>query len=163
MSKAKLTMNQVLEEVGLTAKWEARGETRGKFEAALNALNEGSSVDFVHRMTGKMDQIFNLQNLGLPQPVRKDGIKAGPYFEAIIKANPAVFRELMMTDSDVAQTMDLVLVEHGYSAKWDAIGVSRGKFKVARNALNEGSSVDFIQRITRLPLETINKLASDGK
>ncbi|GHV77954.1 hypothetical protein AGMMS49942_27750 [Spirochaetia bacterium] len=73
--------------------------------------------------------------------------------------------------SNAELTFDQVLEEFGITAKWEARGKlegklegrSEGKSEVARNALNEGLSVDFIQRITGLPVETINKLAADGK
>ncbi|GHV76670.1 hypothetical protein AGMMS49942_14910 [Spirochaetia bacterium] len=80
--------------------------------------------------------------------------------------------------SNAELTFDQVLEEFGITAKWEARAVQweargeargksegkfEGKFEVARNALNEGLSVDFIQRITGLPVETINKLAADGE
>jgi hypothetical protein len=58
--------DQVLEEAGLTQKWEARGEARGEVRRmhkdAQNALREGLSVDVVHRITGlDMDTIRSLR------------------------------------------------------------------------------------------------------
>ena len=56
MSDAALTLEQVLEKVGFTArmeaKAEARGEARGKEDTARKALAEGVPVELVHKITG---------------------------------------------------------------------------------------------------------------
>ncbi|GHU02051.1 hypothetical protein FACS1894147_03120 [Spirochaetia bacterium] len=127
----------------------------------LKNLRRNLGVVEAHRMTKEMSQ-----TKGLGQ----DGVNVGPYLEAIFKANTAVFREALKM-SNGTLTMDQVLEEVGLTAKWEARGEAkgevrgeaRGKYEVARNALNEGFSVDSIQRITGLPLETINKLAVEGK
>ncbi|GHT59953.1 hypothetical protein FACS1894109_16820 [Spirochaetia bacterium] len=177
MSNAKLTMDQVLEEVGLTAKWEAIGEAWGKREVARNALNEGSSVDFIQRITGlpletinklaaegkfevsrngyRIKTLSDITELSLEtikklvsdgEMERQDtGINTSHYFEAIFKANTAVLRETLMMGGDTAQAINEILENDGFAAKWVARGFARGKSEVTRNALNEGSSVDFIQ------------------
>ena len=40
MSDAAMTLEQIFEEAGLVAKWEARGEARGIAEIARNMLRE---------------------------------------------------------------------------------------------------------------------------
>ena len=60
MSDSVLTLDEVLEEIGLTAKWEARGMEKGMekgraenaLEIARNALAQGASIDFVNKITG---------------------------------------------------------------------------------------------------------------
>jgi hypothetical protein len=51
-----LALEKVLEEIGLTARWEARGEARGekkgKLEVAKNLLNRSLSVEDVADATG---------------------------------------------------------------------------------------------------------------
>jgi cytosine/adenosine deaminase-related metal-dependent hydrolase len=50
------TLAEVMEEAGLTQQWEergeARGETRGTYKVAQNALRAGSSEEFVRQITG---------------------------------------------------------------------------------------------------------------
>jgi hypothetical protein len=53
MGKKKLTWREVLEESGLTAEWEERGETRGKRTAwmeAINLLKRGYTVEQLEQM-----------------------------------------------------------------------------------------------------------------
>jgi predicted transposase YdaD len=60
MSDMVLTMDQLLENVGLTAKWEARGEVRGQaigeekkaLEIARNLLGSGFSVEQTAKLAG---------------------------------------------------------------------------------------------------------------
>ncbi|GHV80976.1 hypothetical protein AGMMS49944_27670 [Spirochaetia bacterium] len=51
-SKAALTLDQALEETGLTAKWEARGEAKGKSEVARNGLAMGYPIETLSNLTG---------------------------------------------------------------------------------------------------------------
>jgi hypothetical protein len=52
LSDVALTMDKVLEEAGLTAIWEARGEEKGKIEVAKNAINQGLPEDTIVAITG---------------------------------------------------------------------------------------------------------------
>ena len=87
------------------------------------------------------------------------------YIDAIIQANPKSLEE-MYKMSDRTLTVDEVFVKVGAAARWEAkgkaegvaIGEARGKAEIARNALAEGASVEFVQRITGLDLETIKSL-----
>jgi hypothetical protein len=54
MADRKLTLDEVLEEAGLTAKWEKRGEARGKktgWEEAIELLKQGYTVDQPEQMS----------------------------------------------------------------------------------------------------------------
>jgi hypothetical protein len=51
MSDTTLTLERVFEEAGLTAKWEARGEARGKVEVARNLIKIGLSLEKVAQAT----------------------------------------------------------------------------------------------------------------
>jgi hypothetical protein len=55
MDKAgEITLDKVLEEAGLTAKWEARGEARGErtaWEKFVSLMEQGYTVDELKRMT----------------------------------------------------------------------------------------------------------------
>ena len=75
-----------------------------------------------------------------------------------------------MFDIDLA--WDKLLVESGDAARWEARGEARGEEKgreegrtegrvegraeVARNALAQGASPEFVQKITGLDIEMIN-------
>jgi predicted transposase YdaD len=54
--KQKLTIEQVIENTGLGAKWEARGKAEGKAEnkaeIARKMKNMGDSVERIHIITG---------------------------------------------------------------------------------------------------------------
>jgi hypothetical protein len=52
LSDVALTMDKVLEEAGLTAMWEARGEEKGKVEVAKNAIKQGLPEDTIAAITG---------------------------------------------------------------------------------------------------------------
>jgi hypothetical protein len=52
MSESVPTLEEIMGEIGLAAKWEARGREEGQREIAMNALLEGASVDFVQEITG---------------------------------------------------------------------------------------------------------------
>jgi predicted transposase YdaD len=47
MRKANLTIEQVVENVGLTAKWEARAEERKALDIAQNMVNLGLSLETI--------------------------------------------------------------------------------------------------------------------
>ncbi|MCL2231949.1 MAG: hypothetical protein FWB99_02615 [Treponema sp.] len=63
-----------------------------------------------------------------------------------------------------------MFVKVGAAARWEARGEAKGKAEgkaegraegkteIARNALAEGASVEFVQKITGLDLETIKAL-----
>jgi len=52
MSDIALTLDKVLEEVGFTARMEAKAEARGKEEVARNMLNSGFPVEQVAELSG---------------------------------------------------------------------------------------------------------------
>jgi predicted transposase/invertase (TIGR01784 family) len=53
---------------------------------------------------------------------------------------------------------DLVYTKRESLAKGRAEGITEGKLEIARNALAEGATIEFVQNITGLPLETIQNL-----
>jgi hypothetical protein len=92
------------------------------------------------------------------------------YFEVIVKANPEVFSEVQKMVGDA--TFEEVFTKAGIIPKWlergrkqgldEGLeqGREQGLERAARNALVEGASPEFVQKITGLDLETINRLAS---
>ena len=52
IAMGELTLEKVLEESGLTAKWEARGETRGEARV-LDLLKSGKPPEEILRLYGK--------------------------------------------------------------------------------------------------------------
>ncbi|GHV81272.1 hypothetical protein AGMMS49944_30630 [Spirochaetia bacterium] len=83
------------------------------------------------------------------------------YLEVVLKVNSAAFKELVMRDSKAALTLDQALEETGLTAKWEARGKSEEKFEVARNGLAKGYPIETLSDLTGLPVETIQKLASE--
>ncbi|MCL2043148.1 MAG: hypothetical protein FWG89_03315 [Treponema sp.] len=62
MGKAKLTLAKVLEDAGMTAEWEARGEERKAFDIARNLLNLGFPPETVVSATGlDLDKVQSLE------------------------------------------------------------------------------------------------------
>jgi len=72
------------------------------------------------------------------------------YLYTIISANKEAAKEA----SEMGNKFDEFVEETGLAAKWEA----RTRADVARNALAEGASPDFVRKITGLPLETIASL-----
>jgi hypothetical protein len=88
------------------------------------------------------------------------------YLYAIITANYVAAKEAVK----MGKKFDQFVEETGLAAKWEARGRlegeargeargrTKGRVEVARNALAEGASPDFIQRITGLDIKTIKRL-----
>jgi len=113
-----------------------------------------------------------IQRLGKDKVAR---MKA--YLYVVRKANLKSLREAgEMFDIDKA--WDKLLVESGDAARWEAKGEARGiaageakgiaagearcREEVARNALAQGASPDFVQKITGLDMETIQGFGVQG-
>jgi len=87
------------------------------------------------------------------------------YIDAIMQANPKSMEEAAKM-SESAVTLEEVLYRTGFIAKWEARGKAEGEAKgkaegkaeIARNALAEGASVEFVQKITGLDLEAIKAM-----
>jgi hypothetical protein len=63
MSDTTLTLDEIFEEAGLTAKWEARAEERKAIEIARNLLNLGDSTDKIIAATGlSREEVENLRD-----------------------------------------------------------------------------------------------------
>jgi len=89
------------------------------------------------------------------------------FLYVLMQANSAAAREAIKMSS----TFDKVIEESGLAAKWRAEGrdegrnegriegrtkgLTEGRIEVARNALAQGASPDFIQKITGLDIQTI--------
>ena len=70
----------------------------------------------------------------------------------------------------VMQSYEKLFEEVGWIAKWEARGEARGKAEgkaegkeegkeeTARNALAEGASIEFVQKITGFDIDTIKSL-----
>jgi len=91
------------------------------------------------------------------------------YLYVIRRANLKSLREAgEMSDFDIDVAWDELLVESGDAARWEAKGraegeargLSKGREEVARNALAEGASIEFVQKITGLDMQTITSLAA---
>jgi len=101
--------------------------------------------------------------------------RLGAYLDAIVRANKRSLEEAIGM-SDGALTVEKIFERAGLIAKWEARAEARGRAigeaqgetrgegkgleKAARNALAEGASVEFVQRITGLDAEAIASLRS---
>jgi len=79
------------------------------------------------------------------------------YIDAIMKANSKSVEE-MYKMSESALTLDEVLIKVGAVARWEARAEAKTKEEIARNALAEGASVEFVQKITGLTHEEVENL-----
>ena len=88
------------------------------------------------------------------------GVEFGIYLDVISKANSTVFKEAYRMNT---ATFQEVFTEAGIIPEWMARGeakgivkgIAKGKAEVARNALAEGATIEFVQRITGLDREQI--------
>ena len=110
----------------------------------------------------ELDNRLNpLRLLRLTKEIRRFNTDIAAYIDAVMKANSKIVEE-MYEMSESALTLDEVLVKVGAVARWEARGEAKTKEKVARNALAEGASVDFVQKITGLDLETIKAMKNES-
>jgi len=77
------------------------------------------------------------------------------YLYVLTQANSTAAREAVKMSS----TFDKVMEESGLAAKWRAEGRTEGRtegrIEVARNAIAQGASPDFVRKITGLDIQTI--------
>jgi uncharacterized protein (DUF2249 family) len=94
------------------------------------------------------------------------------YFDVIFRANPEVFKEVM--EMRRAPSLLQLVLETEAGASWfeevrakgkaegkaegRTVGMTEGRTEVARNALAQGASPDFVQKITGLDMQTITAL-----
>jgi hypothetical protein len=105
---------------------------------------------------------------------RYKSVDYSAYFDVIFRANPGVFKEVMEMRG-APSLLQLVLetkVGANYFAELEAKiearsmekglekGFEKGRVEVARNALAQGASPEFVQKITGLSAETILSLTS---
>jgi predicted transposase YdaD len=87
---------------------------------------------------------------------QEKGARIEAYSDAILRANFDTVQEAMrMADM---QTIEKVFEEVGWVAKWEAKGEAKGREETARNALAQGLSIEIVQKITGLDMETIKSL-----
>jgi hypothetical protein len=59
---------------------------------------------------------------------------------------------------DDTLTIEQVFKDVGWTAKWEARGEAKSREEIARNAMAEGATIEFVQKITGLSLEAIQNL-----
>jgi hypothetical protein len=74
------------------------------------------------------------------------------YINAVLQANLEILQEVKSMGN--AKTLEQMLIESGITTDWRALE----KREIAQNALREGSSPEFVQRITGLEFEAIAKM-----
>jgi predicted transposase YdaD len=78
--------------------------------------------------------------------------------EAVFKGNLKIMEEVGKM-SDIVLTMDSVLEELGVIARAESRIKAEIKAEIARNALDKGLSIEIVQDITGLDIETVRTLA----
>jgi len=103
---------------------------------------------------------------------QEKGAPIEAYFDAISRANYETIKEAIRMGG--AQMFEKVFEEVGWTAKWEARGEARGEAQgeargraegmeeAARNALAQGLSIDIVQKITGLDMETIESLQTSN-
>ena len=83
------------------------------------------------------------------------------YSDVITRANAETMKEVIQMGKR-SKTLEQVLEEAGWLARWEARGEEIGQRKkgieIARNALSKGLSIEMIHDITGLPAEVITQL-----
>jgi len=83
------------------------------------------------------------------------------YLHVITRANLRSLKEaIKMSKIATIEEVEELLEETGLTAKWEARGEARSMQKAARNALAQGASPAFVQKITGLDMQTIDSLKS---
>jgi len=100
---------------------------------------------------------------------RKLGNKAqlGAYLYVLSRANPEAFLEAKNIARRKRRTFEEVFTEAGLIPEWIERGrvqgleqgMEKGLETAARNALAEGASIEFVNKITGLDIEMIKQLA----
>jgi hypothetical protein len=102
---------------------------------------------------------FTIANIGKEIDKRGKEARLQAYFYTIMQANPEAMKEAIKMGNKI----DEIIEETGLAAKWEARGVARGMEKAACNALAQGASPEFVQKITGLPAETIKQLTTNTR
>ena len=87
--------------------------------------------------------------------------RVGAYLDVVTRANTETMEEAIQMGKG-SKTLEQVLEEAGWLARWEAKGEEIGQRKkgieIARNALTKGLSIEMIHDITGLPAEVITTL-----
>ena len=92
-----------------------------------------------------------------------DWVNLDAYMDVLLRANPEVFLEVY---KNMRATFEEVFTKAGIIPQWIERGIEQGiergiersREEIARNALMEGASLEFINKITGLDIETIRSL-----
>jgi predicted transposase YdaD len=105
--------------------------------------------------------------------VQKRGNEAqtGAYLAVLLRANRKAFLEAKNMSGSILPTLEEALTEVGLIPEWIERGREQGLEQgreqgletAARNALAQGASLDFVQKITGLDIETIKQLAGTNE
>ncbi|GHV39545.1 hypothetical protein AGMMS49546_11790 [Spirochaetia bacterium] len=97
------------------------------------------------------DTIFRESQLKGNEPL----IRA--YLYAVLQANPQTAKEVIKM-SDGTLTLDDVLEEMGWPARWEKKGEEKEALKIAKNLLKKGWSVEDTAETTELAADTVKAL-----
>ncbi|GHV89483.1 hypothetical protein AGMMS50267_18430 [Spirochaetia bacterium] len=79
------------------------------------------------------------------------------YLYVVLQANPQAAKEVVKM-SDGALTLDDVLEEMGWPARWEKKGEEKEALKIAKNLLKKGWSVEDTAETAELNIETVKSL-----
>jgi hypothetical protein len=108
----------------------------------LPAVNAGSILDEARKLEGKA--------------------QLGAYLDVLLRANPKAFTEAETMARRGLPTLKEAFTEIGLLDIYEQVmeqGLEQGLEAAARNALAEGASFEFVQKITGLDIKTIKQLA----
>jgi hypothetical protein len=111
----------------------------------IKGLNHGLNIR-------SADTIFKESRLKGNEPL----IRA--YLYAVLQANPQTAKEVVKM-SDGTMTLDDVLEEMGWPARWE----KKGEEKVAKNLLKKGWSIEETAETAELDIDTVKSLYADMK
>jgi hypothetical protein len=96
--------------------------------------------------------------------VQKRGDKAqlGAYLYVLLRANPKSFLEVRNMARRELPTLEEALREAGLLSDMIEYCTKKGLETAARNALAQGASLDFVQKITGLDIQTITSLQNNN-
>jgi hypothetical protein len=103
--------------------------------------------------------LYEKQKLG-------DKAQLDAYLDVLMDENPEAFMEAEKMARQKRKTFEEVFTEAGYIPEWlersRIQGLEQGLEAAARNALAQGASIDFVQKITGLDIQTIEQLAMNN-
>ncbi|MDR1174220.1 MAG: hypothetical protein LBK83_01950 [Treponema sp.] len=78
----------------------------------------------------------------------------------VLQANPEIMMEVLKMDNGT-MTIEDVLIESGWAAKFEVRGEVNGKRKVAKNLVKNGFDLEQVVKFSGLDTETVRELSQE--